>query len=117
VHVSGSAPTNLRERIGNFPHLGRCIPSGKCYHRRNLEKAHLKRVRRSNFHAAGNESRASGKPYTECVPQGNIAVQSKRYCVHELRRVGHKSKQRNTQEFLINAGTLEDNVDDIDEYL
>jgi hypothetical protein len=55
--------------------------------------------------------------HENAVPESNIAIHSKRHGIHELCCVRDQRKQGNAKELFINARTIEDDVDDINQEL
>ncbi len=76
---------HTRESIGGFTHLGGIVPRRKGDHRGDLQKAHLKGVRRADFHTMNFHSvplppkffLTWGQNAVRNVPKGNVAVHSK----------------------------------------
>ena len=53
---SGWRSDDTRESIGDLTHLGWVVPCGEGDHRRDLQKAHLKGVRRADLHTTNSLS-------------------------------------------------------------
>jgi len=48
-------------------------------------------------------------------PKRNVAIQCERERVHKLGSIRHQCEQGNSQELLVYAGSLQNNIDDIDQ--
>lgn len=105
----------LRESIHHLSHAARVVESRKGDHRRNLEQTDLESVGGSDFHTGPCLVSFPSFARAKHLPQRNVSAQGKRHGIHKLCRVGHKGKQADPKELLVDSRALQDDIDDFDE--